>query len=118
MLRLLLLCPGLSVVINLNVLSALPSLYLSLTPISPPSTLLLFFRFPPVSENAQVGRAVGLILAAAINTTIFYSIVGGNEGGKHTACWVIGCCQAGLFCACLNRVLKKGTELQGILVAG
>ncbi|XP_042565502.1 protocadherin-15a isoform X2 [Clupea harengus] len=51
-----------------------------------PSRIPIFtleeYRFPPVSENAAVGRAVGLILAAAINTTIFYSIVGGNEGGK------------------------------------
>lgn len=39
-------------------------------------------RFSPVSENAPIGQAVGMVLAAAANTTVFYSIVGGNEGGK------------------------------------
>ncbi|XP_028823418.1 protocadherin-15-like isoform X3 [Denticeps clupeoides] len=40
------------------------------------------YRFPPVSETAPVGFAVGIILATAINTTVFYSIVGGNDDGK------------------------------------
>ncbi|KAF5910249.1 protocadherin-15-like isoform X3, partial [Clarias magur] len=38
--------------------------------------------FSPVSENAPIGQAVGMVLAAAANTTVFYSIVGGNEGGE------------------------------------
>ncbi|XP_048125672.1 protocadherin-15a isoform X2 [Alosa alosa] len=50
-----------------------------------PSRIPIFtqedYIFPPVSEHAPVGTAVGLILAAAINTTIFYSIVGGNDKG-------------------------------------
>uniref|UniRef100_A0A8B9LAL4 Protocadherin-related 15a n=1 Tax=Astyanax mexicanus TaxID=7994 RepID=A0A8B9LAL4_ASTMX len=50
-----------------------------------PSRIPIFteeeYRFSPVSENAPVGRAVGMILAAAVNTTIFYSIVGGNDAG-------------------------------------
>ncbi|KAJ8388241.1 hypothetical protein AAFF_G00136120 [Aldrovandia affinis] len=45
-------------------------------------TFLAFFvLFSPVSEYAAVGTAVGVILAAAINQTIFYSIVEGNEEG-------------------------------------
>uniref|UniRef100_A0A6Q2WVY1 Protocadherin-15 n=1 Tax=Esox lucius TaxID=8010 RepID=A0A6Q2WVY1_ESOLU len=48
-----------------------------------PSRIPIFteeeYRFAPVSELAPVGRPVGSILAAAINQTIFYSIVGGNE---------------------------------------
>ncbi|KAG7462930.1 hypothetical protein MATL_G00189940 [Megalops atlanticus] len=50
-----------------------------------PSIIPIFtqeeYRFPPVSENAPVGQVVGVILAAAVNQTIFYSIVGGNERG-------------------------------------
>uniref|UniRef100_A0A8C6P6I9 Protocadherin related 15 n=1 Tax=Nothobranchius furzeri TaxID=105023 RepID=A0A8C6P6I9_NOTFU len=36
--------------------------------------------FPPVSEEAAVGTLVGVIMAAAVNQTIVYSIVGGNGG--------------------------------------
>lgn len=43
--------------------------------------VLCFFRFPLVSELAPLGTLVGTILAAAINQTIFYSIVAGNELG-------------------------------------
>lgn len=39
-------------------------------------------RFPPVSEKAKVGKLVGVILAAAVNQTIVYSIAEGNEGGE------------------------------------
>ncbi|XP_066519595.1 protocadherin-15b isoform X2 [Hoplias malabaricus] len=46
---------------------------------SPTRTLV---RFPAVSENAPVGRVVGVILAAAINQSIVYSIIEGNEGGE------------------------------------
>ncbi|XP_037394710.1 protocadherin-15a isoform X2 [Pygocentrus nattereri] len=50
-----------------------------------PSRIPIFteeeYRFSPVSENAPIGQAVGMILAAAVNTTIFYSIVGGNDAG-------------------------------------
>ncbi|KAJ8361612.1 hypothetical protein SKAU_G00181370, partial [Synaphobranchus kaupii] len=50
-----------------------------------PSIIPIFtqeeYRFPPVSENAGVGKVVGVILAAAVNQTIFYSIMGGNEEG-------------------------------------
>ncbi|KAL6474715.1 hypothetical protein MHYP_G00157550 [Metynnis hypsauchen] len=42
------------------------------------------YRFPPVSENAPVGSVVGVILAAAINQSIVYSIIEGNEGGEFT----------------------------------
>ncbi|XP_016142831.1 protocadherin-15b [Sinocyclocheilus grahami] len=38
--------------------------------------------FSPVSENAPVGMVTGVILAAAINQTIVYSIIEGNEGGE------------------------------------
>lgn len=41
-------------------------------------------RFSPVSESAPVGTPVGLILAAAVNTTVFYSIVDGNQGGEFS----------------------------------
>ncbi|XP_046690007.1 protocadherin-15a isoform X2 [Silurus meridionalis] len=51
-----------------------------------PSRIPIFteeeYWFSPVSENAPIGRAVGMVLAAAANTTVFYSIVGGNEGGE------------------------------------
>uniref|UniRef100_A0A672LIT4 Protocadherin-related 15b n=1 Tax=Sinocyclocheilus grahami TaxID=75366 RepID=A0A672LIT4_SINGR len=40
------------------------------------------YRFSPVSENAPVGTIAGVILAAAINQTIVYSIIDGNEGGE------------------------------------
>ncbi|KAG7492674.1 hypothetical protein MATL_G00017510 [Megalops atlanticus] len=53
-----------------------------------PSVIPVFtqeeYRFPPVSENAQVGRVVGVILAAAVNQTIVYSIVEGNQGGEFS----------------------------------
>ncbi|KAA0718253.1 Protocadherin-15 Precursor [Triplophysa tibetana] len=51
-----------------------------------PSRIPIFteeeYRFSPVSETAPVGTPVGLILAAAVNTTVFYSIVDGNQGGE------------------------------------
>ncbi|XP_023620049.1 protocadherin-15 isoform X5 [Myotis lucifugus] len=40
------------------------------------------YRPPPVSELAARGTAVGVISAAAINQSIVYSIVSGNEEGK------------------------------------
>ncbi|XP_070833158.1 protocadherin-15-like [Chaetodon trifascialis] len=50
-----------------------------------PSRIPIFtqeeYRYPPVSELAPSGTPVGTILAAAINQTIFYSIVAGNELG-------------------------------------
>uniref|UniRef100_A0A8C1L8K7 Protocadherin-15 n=1 Tax=Cyprinus carpio TaxID=7962 RepID=A0A8C1L8K7_CYPCA len=51
-----------------------------------PSRIPIFteeeYRFSPVSESTPVGTPVGMILAAAVNTTVFYSIVSGNEGGE------------------------------------
>ncbi|KAM9477510.1 protocadherin-15-like isoform 1-T1 [Clarias gariepinus] len=51
-----------------------------------PSRIPIFteeeYLFSPVSESAAIGQAVGMVLAAAANTTVFYSIVGGNEGGE------------------------------------
>uniref|UniRef100_W5LFU4 Protocadherin-related 15b n=1 Tax=Astyanax mexicanus TaxID=7994 RepID=W5LFU4_ASTMX len=53
-----------------------------------PSVIPVFtqeeYRFPAVSENTPVGTVVGVILAAAINQSIVYSIVEGNEGGEFT----------------------------------
>uniref|UniRef100_A0A8C4H927 Cadherin domain-containing protein n=1 Tax=Dicentrarchus labrax TaxID=13489 RepID=A0A8C4H927_DICLA len=50
-----------------------------------PSVIPVFtqeeYRFPPVSEEAAVGTQVGVIMAAAVNQTIIYSITEGNEGG-------------------------------------
>uniref|UniRef100_A0A665WB09 Protocadherin-15 n=1 Tax=Echeneis naucrates TaxID=173247 RepID=A0A665WB09_ECHNA len=50
-----------------------------------PSVIPVFtqeeYRFPPVSEEAAVGTQVGVIIAAAVNQTIVYSIIEGNEGG-------------------------------------
>uniref|UniRef100_A0A3Q1EMP7 Protocadherin-15 n=1 Tax=Acanthochromis polyacanthus TaxID=80966 RepID=A0A3Q1EMP7_9TELE len=50
-----------------------------------PSRIPIFtqeeYKFAPVSELAPFGTEVGTILAAAINQTIFYSIVAGNELG-------------------------------------
>uniref|UniRef100_A0A3P8V6C1 Protocadherin-15 n=1 Tax=Cynoglossus semilaevis TaxID=244447 RepID=A0A3P8V6C1_CYNSE len=40
------------------------------------------YRFPPVSEQADTGTPVGVIVAAAVNQTIVYSITEGNEGGE------------------------------------
>ncbi|XP_077655473.1 protocadherin-15 isoform X2 [Urocitellus parryii] len=40
------------------------------------------YRPPPVSELAARGTTVGVISAAAINQSIVYSIVSGNEEGK------------------------------------
>uniref|UniRef100_UPI003AAE6E9B protocadherin-15-like n=1 Tax=Centroberyx gerrardi TaxID=166262 RepID=UPI003AAE6E9B len=42
------------------------------------------YRFPPVSEEAPVGTTVGVILASAVNQTMIYSIIEGNEGGVFT----------------------------------
>ena len=41
-------------------------------------------RPPPVSELATRGTMVGVISAAAINQSIVYSIVAGNEEGEYT----------------------------------
>ncbi|CAK6979421.1 LOW QUALITY PROTEIN: protocadherin-15-like, partial [Scomber scombrus] len=53
-----------------------------------PSVIPVFtqeeYRFPPVSEEAAIGTPVGVIMAAAVNQTIVYSIVEGNEGGMFT----------------------------------
>ncbi|KAM3863277.1 protocadherin-15-like [Diretmus argenteus] len=50
-----------------------------------PSRIPIFtqeeYRFSPVSELAPLGTPVGTIVAAAVNQTIFYSIVAGNERG-------------------------------------
>ncbi|KAM9425855.1 protocadherin-15-like [Pholidichthys leucotaenia] len=50
-----------------------------------PSVIPVFtqeeYRFLPVSEEAAVGTALGVIMAAAVNQTVVYSIIGGNEGG-------------------------------------
>ncbi|XP_053270320.1 protocadherin-15 [Pleuronectes platessa] len=50
-----------------------------------PSVIPVFtqeeYRFAPVSEEAGVGTPVGFIVAAAVNQTIVYSIIEGNEGG-------------------------------------
>ncbi|XP_034425619.1 protocadherin-15b isoform X2 [Hippoglossus hippoglossus] len=50
-----------------------------------PSVIPVFtqeeYRFAPVSEEADVGTPVGVIVAAAVNQTIVYSIIEGNEGG-------------------------------------
>ncbi|XP_027133962.1 protocadherin-15 isoform X1 [Larimichthys crocea] len=50
-----------------------------------PSRIPIFtqeeYRYRPVSELAPIGTSVGTIVAAAINQTIFYSIVHGNELG-------------------------------------
>lgn len=51
--------------------------------------VLCLFRFSPVSELAPVGTQVGTIFAAAINQTIFYSIVAGNELGMGSLCQCI-----------------------------
>ncbi|KAM6897023.1 protocadherin-15-like [Xenentodon cancila] len=53
-----------------------------------PSVIPVFtqeeYRFPPVSEEAAVGTLVGEIKAAAVNQTIVYSIIEGNEGDIFT----------------------------------
>lgn len=55
-------------------------------------------RFPPVSEEAAVGTAVGVIMAAAVNQTIIYSIIEGNEGGELLLPWVcLSCFQSGAY---------------------
>ncbi|KAM8876084.1 protocadherin-15b isoform 1-T1 [Synchiropus picturatus] len=50
-----------------------------------PSVIPVFtqeeYRFAPVSEEAAVGTHVGTIMAAAVNQTIVYSVIEGNEGG-------------------------------------
>ncbi|XP_041830365.1 protocadherin-15-like isoform X2 [Melanotaenia boesemani] len=53
-----------------------------------PSVIPIFtqeeYRFSPVSEEAAVGTLVGVILAAAVNQTIVYSIIEGNKGDVFT----------------------------------
>lgn len=48
-----------------------------------PSFIFKPCRPPPVSELATKGTVVGVISAAAINQSIVYSIVAGNEEGKY-----------------------------------
>lgn len=47
-----------------------------------------------MSEEAEVGTPVGTIIAAAVNQTIIYSIIEGNEGGERA---VITPVREGLF---------------------
>uniref|UniRef100_A0AAY4D0V0 Cadherin domain-containing protein n=1 Tax=Denticeps clupeoides TaxID=299321 RepID=A0AAY4D0V0_9TELE len=51
-----------------------------------PSVIPVFtleeYRFSPVSENAPVGTAVGVIRATAVNQSIVYCIMEGNDGGE------------------------------------
>lgn len=54
---------------------------LSLEPVCLIICVVFLSRYRPVSELAPVGTSVGTIVAAAINQTIFYSIVAGNELG-------------------------------------
>lgn len=46
-------------------------------------------RFPPVSEEAAVGTLVGAIKAAAVNQTIVYSIVDGNQGSESSSGFLV-----------------------------
>ncbi|XP_044155596.1 protocadherin-15 [Bufo gargarizans] len=39
------------------------------------------YRAPPVSETAPIGTTVTVVMAAAINQTIVYSIISGNDQG-------------------------------------
>lgn len=58
-------------------------------------------RFPPVSEEAAVGTLVGVIMAAAVNQTIVYSIVEGNDGGERAESFPVGslsCAPAFVIC--------------------
>lgn len=49
-----------------------------------------------MSEEAAVGTAVGVIMAAAVNQTIIYSIIEGNEGGELVLPWARpSCSQSG-----------------------
>lgn len=48
-----------------------------------PNTSVPFCRPPPVSESAPKGTVVAVVMAAALNQTIVYSIVSGNEEGKY-----------------------------------
>lgn len=61
-------------------------------------------RFPPVSEEAEIGTPVGTIMAAAVNQTIIYSIIEGNEGGEWagiTAVTGFSAARAGAMLACM-----------------
>lgn len=42
-----------------------------------------------MSEEAKVGTPVGTIMAAAVNQTIIYSIVEGNEGGERAGIMIV-----------------------------
>ncbi|XP_044516266.1 protocadherin-15 [Gracilinanus agilis] len=46
------------------------------------------YRPPPVSELAPIGTPVGVINAAAINQSIVYSIVSGNEDGNSAKVYI------------------------------
>jgi len=47
------------------------------------NTFVQFCRPPPVSESAPKGTVVAVVTAAALNQTIVYSIVSGNEEGTY-----------------------------------
>lgn len=42
------------------------------------------FRSPPLSETAPIGTTVTVVSAAALNQTIVYTIISGNDQGKLT----------------------------------
>lgn len=65
-------------------------------------------RFPPVSEEAEVGTPVGTIMAAAVNQTIIYSIVEGNEGGEWAAITAV----TGFSSAGAGAMLRTGLRLK------
>lgn len=54
-----------------------------------------------MSEEAAVGTAVGTIMAAAVNQTIVYSIIEGNQGGECTS----------LPCGARTQVGKSDNEI-------
>lgn len=55
-----------------------------------------------MSELAPSGTPVGTVLAAAVNQTIFYSIVGGNDIGMQSLHWL---------CKWINKCFSLKSEV-------
>lgn len=55
-----------------------------------------------MSEEAAVGTLVGVIVAAAVNQTIVYSIVEGNDGGECVLSFPVGSLSCSSFCHLLK----------------
>uniref|UniRef100_A0A8C6STA0 Protocadherin-15 n=1 Tax=Neogobius melanostomus TaxID=47308 RepID=A0A8C6STA0_9GOBI len=89
-----------------------------------PSVIPVFtqeeYRFAPVSEEAPAGTPVGAITASAVNQTIVYSIIEGNELGMFSlneSTGLISTAKALDFEANSSYVLKVEADSMGVVLS-